>query len=77
MDRYYVSAIVRMFDSDAAWLYVSTECELDIAKSLDCIERLKTIYFVLSAWVDAYDSNDMKHLVYHECNVDQLGNVRY
>lgn len=77
MNRYYVSAIVRMFDSPDAWLYVSTECELDIAKALDCIERLKTIYHVLSAWIDAYDRYDMKRIVYHECNVDQLGNVRY
>ena len=77
MGRYYVSAIVRNFNSDSAFLYASTECELDIAKALDCIERIKTIYLVLSAWVDSYDSNDTKRLVYHECNVDQLGNVRY
>ena len=75
--EYWVSALVQGPNEPRAWLLSSTTSETTLKAAKDKILYMRSSYTVLSAWIDTFDSNNKKKTVYHECNVDTFGNVRY
>lgn len=75
MKKYYVSAIIQNEHDRRAWLCPVIEPCLSLIEAVGQLERLKESNIVLSAWVEEFDG-DNRLLVFLDCYVDILGNVR-
>ena len=75
MKLYWVSAIVQNKSDKDVWLCAMSEGELSMDKAMQVIDRLKEIDTILSAWIDVFDENGIKNTVYHECCIDEFGNL--
>ena len=72
METYWVSLIIQNKDNKA-WLCAMSDCETSLESAIETINKAKTKFVVLSAWVDTFDENNKKHTVFHECYVDCIG----
>lgn len=75
MKKYYVSAIIQNQHDQRAWLCPVIDSCLSIRESMDQIDQMRESNVVLSAWVEECDG-DNRLLVFLDCYVDILGNVR-
>ena len=48
---------------------------ISLEGAIKLIEKGKQNYRVLSAWVDTFDTNNQKVIVFHECYVNAIGNI--
>lgn len=75
MKQYWVSVIIQNENDKKVWCSKMENCVLDIETAMELIQRIRKNYTVLSAWVDTFDENDKKHIVFHECYINALGHV--
>lgn len=73
MKLYWVSAIIQNRGDSKPWLCSMNEGELDLNNAIKVVNRLKSNYNVLSAWVDVFDGDNIKHTVFHECYINAFG----
>lgn len=76
MNQFWVSLIIQNEGDKRAWLSPMSESVSSLEAAMKTIERSRQNYNVLSAWVDVFDTDNVKHTVFHECYVDPLGYVR-
>lgn len=76
MEFYWVSAIVQNEHDSRAWCLGLSDSVIGMEAAMEAVNKLRTNYTVLSAWIDVYDENHVKHTVFHECYVNCLGFVR-
>lgn len=75
MKFYWVSLLIQDNEHSKPWLCSMTDSCVSIDDAMDTIRKGRDNYRVLSAWVDAFDKDNEKHTVFHECYVDAVGNV--
>lgn len=75
MKQYWVSVIVQGEEDRRAWSIAFTDSVSSIDAGLEAIHKTRKNYTVLSAWIDTFDENNVKHTVFHECYVNALGYV--
>ena len=76
MKRYWVSMIVQDKGDRRAWLLEFYDSIVDsIEAGIEAINKTRENYTVLSAWIDTFDEDSVKHTVFHECYVNALGYV--
>ena len=75
MKTYWVSAIVLNDGDRKPWLLAYGSCQLSLAKAMKEITHVKDTFTVLSVWIDAFDENDVKQTVFHECYVNAFGDI--
>lgn len=75
MKEYWVSTIIQNEDDKRAWMSAMSDSVLSIEEAMEVIKKARKNYIVLSAWIDTFDENDTKHIVFHECYVDALGGI--
>lgn len=72
--RYWASGIAFDEKNDKKpWLWFCSTCNLSLEEAMETIKKAKENFGLVSAWVDAYDKNDKKTTVYHECFIDSFG----
>ena len=76
MEKYWVSVIIQNAGDKRAWLCAMTDCEMSLENAMETINKARTRFVVLSAWVDTFDKNNEKHTVFHECYVNCIGQVK-
>lgn len=76
MKQYWVSVIVQGEEDRRAWLIAFTDSVSSIDAGLETIHKARKNYTVLSAWIDTFDENNVKHTVFHECYIDAFGYVQ-
>lgn len=75
MKFYYVSVIIQNKGDNRPWLCAMTDSQNRLEDAMETITRARNNYNVLSAWIDAFDENNVKQTVFHECYIDILGNI--
>ena len=76
MKLYWISAIIQNKDDEKPWLCSMYKGLTSLEKALEVVAHTKEIHTVLSAWIDTFDENMNKQIVFHECYIDIFGNVR-
>lgn len=74
MDLYWVSLLIQDTENSKPWLCMMTDSCITLEDAKKVIEKGRSKFRVLSAWVDRFDNN-VKTTVYHECYVNPLGGV--
>ena len=75
MKTYWMSAIIWNEGCDKPWLLAMGSCQLSLEKAMEEVAHAKATFTVLSAWIDMFDENNVKHTVFHECYVNAFGNI--
>ena len=73
MELYWVSAIIQNKGDKKPWLCAMTDSDVKLDDAMKTIDNLKNNHNVLSAWIDAFDENNVKQTVFHKCYIDVLG----
>ena len=73
---YWVSAIIQDSDEAQAWLCSLYGSCLTLEEAMQKIQEMRLNRRVLSAWVELQTEDDQMHVVFHECYVNALGQVR-
>lgn len=73
--QYWVSVLIQDTENSKPWLSSMTDSCISLNKAKNIIEKYRTNYRVLSAWIDTFDENNQKSTVLHECYIDTLGNI--
>lgn len=76
MKLYWISAIIQNKDDKKPWLCSMYNGATSLEKALEVVDRTKEMHTVLSVWIDTFDENMNKQIVFHECYIDIFGNVR-
>lgn len=76
MERYWVSAIVQNDGDTKPWLLSVYDSVSSLEEAMSMIAWFRHNNNTLSAWVDIFDENKVKHTVYHKCYIDICGNVK-
>lgn len=76
MNRYWVSMIVQDREDRRPWLLSFYDSVGSIEAGMEAIFNARKNYTVLSAWIDTFDENNVKHTVFHECYIDVFGYVQ-
>ena len=74
--EYWISAIVQNDGDDQAWLLSLTDSVSSIEDAMKKIEFMRKSHRVLSVWIDSYDNENNKHIIFHECYVNIMGDVK-
>lgn len=75
MQLYWVSLLIQETENSKPWVSaMSTGC-VNLEEAMKTIERGRKNFRVLSAWVDTFDENNRKTVVFHECYINALGQV--
>lgn len=75
MKLYWVSMIIQENASAMPWLCSKSTGFLTIEEAHKEIQFMREHDRVLSAWIDAFDENNVKETVFHECYIDVFGYV--
>lgn len=67
METFWTSAIIYDEGNTKPWLCAMSSLQFSLDRAKQEIEHLKENHNVLSAWVDAFDENNIKKTVFHEC----------
>lgn len=67
METFWTSAIIYDEGNTKPWLCAMSSPQFSLDRAKQEIEHLKENYNVLSAWVDAFDENNVKKTAFHEC----------
>ena len=76
MVRYWVSCTIQEKEDSAPWLCACSTCQLSLDEAMEVVESYKRNWRVLTIWIDCYDDNNNKTIVYHECCIGILGNPK-
>lgn len=76
MKLYFTSAIIQSRSGGRPCLLAMSEGELCLEKAMEKIDSARKHYTVLSAWIDAFDENNKKETVFHECYINAFGDMR-
>lgn len=76
MKQYWISVIVQGEEDRRAWSIAFTDSVSSIEAGMEAIHKARKNYTVLSAWIDTFDENNVKHTVFHECYIDVFGYVQ-
>ena len=76
MEKYWVSLIIQNKGDKRAWLCAMSNCEMSLENAMETINKARTRFIVLSAWVDTFDKDNNKQTVFHECYVNCIGQVK-
>lgn len=74
MKLYWVSCLVQ-YEGKSRHIGMLDPC-LSMEKAIEIIKRTRENYEVLSAWIDTFDDDGNKHIEFHECYVDTVGNIK-
>lgn len=75
MQLYWVSLLIQETENSKPWVSsMSTGC-INLEEAMKTIKRGKKNFRVLSAWVNIFDENNRKTVVFHECYINALGQV--
>lgn len=75
MKLYWVSLIIQDTENSKPWLSAMSSGCVNLEEAMKTIERGRSNYRVLCAWIDTFDENNHKFTIFHECYVDAIGNV--
>lgn len=75
MRLYWVSAIVQNEEDKKPTLLAMSSGEPNIDKAKEVVNHLKENYTVLSVWIDAFDENNNKTTVFHDCYINAFGHI--
>ena len=75
MKLYWVSAIIQNKGNAKPWLLAISEGELTLDAAQKVVDFIKDNHNVLSIWIDTFDENNKKQVVFHECYIDAFGNA--
>ena len=75
MKLYWVSLLIQDTESSKPWLSAMSSGCVSLEEATGTIERGRSNYRVLSAWIDIFDESGNKSTVFHECYVNSIGNV--
>lgn len=67
METFWVRAIIFGEGDTKPWLCAMTSPQFSLERAKHEIDHLKENYNVLSAWVDSFNENNEKTVVFHEC----------
>ena len=67
MKTYWTSVIIFNDGDTKPWLCAMSSPQFSLERAMKEVEHLKENHNVLSAWVDTFDENDKKEIVFHEC----------
>lgn len=73
---YWVSAIVQNKGDEKPSLLALNDGYPTLEAAMEVIDHIKGNNTVLSVWVDAFDKDNNKQTVFHECYLDAFGTVR-
>ena len=75
MKLYWVSLLIQDTENSKPWLSAMSSGCVSLEEAMETIERGRSNYRVLSAWIDIFDESGNKSTVFHECYVNSIGNV--
>ena len=75
MKLYWVSLLIQDTENSKPWLSAISNGYISLEEAMKTIERGRSNYRVLSAWIDIFDEGGNKSTVFHECYVNAIGNV--
>lgn len=64
---YWVSFIIQDEGDSKPWLCAISTAQNTLEEAKNVIEEKRKNYNVLSAWIDTFNGNDNKQVVFHEC----------
>ena len=68
-ESYWVSFLVQDTENSEPWLCAVAESFLSSEEALKALNKGLSIHRVLSAWIDMFNSDNLKTTVFHECYV--------
>lgn len=75
MKLYWVSLLIQDTEHSKPWLSSMSSGCTSFEEAMKTIERGRNNHRVLCAWIDTFDENNNKSIVFHECYVNTIGNV--
>lgn len=72
---YWVSAIIQNKEDKKPSLLALNDGYPTLEAAKDVVTHIKQDNTVLSVWVDAFDKDNNKQTVFHECYIDAFGTV--
>lgn len=75
MELYWVSLLIQETENSRPWLSAMLSGCMSLEKAIDIVEKSRNDYRVLCAWIDKFDENGNKSVVFHECYVNSIGTV--
>lgn len=72
---YWVSTIVQNEGDEKPSLLALNDGYPTLEAAMEIVTRIKNDNTVLSVWVDAFDKDNNKQTVFHECYLDAFGTV--
>lgn len=75
VELYWVSLLVQDTENSKPWLCSMTNGCLSLDEAVGVINKGKSNYRVLSAWIDTFDNNNAKITVFHECYINAMGTI--
>lgn len=73
MERFWVSFIFQDGERGSACQAVLYDSFLTIEEAIGAINRELQKHTLLSAWIETYDADNVKTIVFHECYVNAFG----
>jgi hypothetical protein len=75
MGLYWVSYIVQYDEKSKPWLCSANSGCLSLEQAKEVIEKCRSSYRILSAWIDTFDNNNNKTTIFHECYINAVGKI--
>lgn len=77
MDQYWANFIIQDNENSKPWRcsIIDSCMSLDEAKKI--VKGQKEHHRVLSAWIDKQSDDGTMEVVFHECYLDVVGNLKY
>lgn len=72
---FWVSAIVQNAGSLKPSLLALNDGYPSLEAAMEVVDHIKEDNTVLSVWVDAFDKDNNKETVFHECYIDAFGTI--
>ncbi len=77
MKKYWTNFIIQNDENSAPWLCSTTDSCRSFEEAKKLVEWQKQHYRVLAAWIDEQHDGDTPKVIFHECYLDVVGNVKY
>lgn len=76
VELYWVSLLVQDTENSKPWLCAMSDGCLSSEEAKGVINKGKSNYRVLSAWIDTFDNDNVKATVFHECYINAMGAIK-
>lgn len=73
MDKFWVSCIIFEEGDRSPWLCACCDCQLSIDEAMKVAQSYVDNYGVIDLWIDKYDKDNNKTVVFHKTFIDVLG----